>query len=344
MKLSIIIPVYNTAPFIADCIGSCLHQTGVTLGKDYEIICVNDGSTDNSLVELERLNPLETRNLRYGHKNGGGGYLAINQANNGVSSARNNGLSQAHGDYVWFVDFDDFIAENSLKPLIDFVETQKNDGVIFDVNFVNESASPSESVQTGSLHQGAAKGAINVVWRYCIRRNFLFKNNIWFDPAVSYCEDQLWQFWISLFKPTFSIVTDRLYNYRNRSTSAMHTRNPLSRQKHLESMLGMLRSYQQAETNLWINLNNAERKHLHYNIHKSVQNIMFDLLRQSPNTRNKTIETLKKEKLYPYPILWNTILKYHSLRNLRINAFCLLFPIPLYYKILAKLNDRYHLF
>ena len=72
MKLSIIIPVYNTAPFIADCIGSCLHQTGVTLGKDYEIICVNDGSTDNSLVELERLNPLETRNLRYGHKNTGG--------------------------------------------------------------------------------------------------------------------------------------------------------------------------------------------------------------------------------------------------------------------------------
>lgn len=59
MKLSIIIPVYNTAPFLSDCIGSCLSQTGVTLGEDYEIICVNDGSTDNSLAELKKLDPYE---------------------------------------------------------------------------------------------------------------------------------------------------------------------------------------------------------------------------------------------------------------------------------------------
>jgi glycosyltransferase involved in cell wall biosynthesis len=52
MKLSIIIPVYNTAKFIPDCLNSCLNQKGVKLGEDYEIICVNDGSTDNSLQVL----------------------------------------------------------------------------------------------------------------------------------------------------------------------------------------------------------------------------------------------------------------------------------------------------
>lgn len=255
MKLSIIIPVYNTAPFLSDCIGSCLSQTGVTLGEDYEIICVNDGSTDNSLAELRRLNPYENEKIHtnctigQGIENGlisicgSNGYIIVDQENKGVSSARNNGLTYAHGDYVWFVDSDDFIAANCLKPLLDFISIKKNDGIIFDVNFVSEKALRSESIQKRGLHPGIAKGETNVVWRYCIRKDFLTENNIQFDPTVSYCEDQLWQFWLFLFNPDFSTVTDKLYNYRNRATSAMNTHNVLSRQKHLESMLGMLRSY-----------------------------------------------------------------------------------------------------
>ena len=254
MKLSIIIPVYNTALFLSDCIGSCLSQTGVTLGVDYEIICVNDGSTDNSLAELKKLDPYENlytdNNMtNYNTQNGvigvyeNNGYVIVDQKNQGVSSARNNGLAYAHGDYVWFVDSDDFIAANCLKPLLDFTLIKKNDGIIFDVNFVSENALPNESIHKGALNPGTAKGETNVVWRYCIRKAFLTKNNISFDPTVSYCEDQLWQFWLSLFNPNFVTVTDKLYNYRNRSTSAMNTHNVLSRQKHLESMLGMLRSY-----------------------------------------------------------------------------------------------------
>lgn len=91
-------------------------------------------------------------------------------------------------------------------------------------------------------------------------------------------------------------------------------------------------------------MNKQLRNAVLYNIHKSVQNIMFDLLRQPQSMRIRYFSVLKQEKLYPYPILWRTIFKFHSLKNLRINLFCLLFPIPLYYRALAKLNDRYHLF
>lgn len=55
MKLSLILPVYNTAPFLRDCMTSLLQQKDLVLGKDYEIICVNDGSTDNSLDVLTRI-------------------------------------------------------------------------------------------------------------------------------------------------------------------------------------------------------------------------------------------------------------------------------------------------
>lgn len=55
MKLSVIIPVYNTANFVCECINSVLNQDGLTLGQDYEIICVNDGSTDHSLEVLHQM-------------------------------------------------------------------------------------------------------------------------------------------------------------------------------------------------------------------------------------------------------------------------------------------------
>lgn len=72
-------------------------------------------------------------------------------------------------------------------------------------------------------------------------------------------------------------------------------------------------------------MNKQTKKRVFYNIHKSVQNIMFDLLRQPKDIRIEYFSFLKQEKLYPYPILWQTIFKFHSLKNLRINLFCLLF-------------------
>lgn len=103
IKLSIIIPVYNTEAYLSRCLDSCLHQD---LPMDqYEIIAVNDGSTDRSL-EILKLYESNHQNIK-----------VLSQNNQGLSVTRNNGVAIAKGKYFWFVDSDDWIKENCLQSL-----------------------------------------------------------------------------------------------------------------------------------------------------------------------------------------------------------------------------------
>lgn len=95
--LSIIVPIYNAEKYIEECLNSCLAQD--IDSSDYEIVCVNDGSEDNSLDILKKYE--KSHNI-----------VVVDQKNAGVSSARNKGLLSAKGDFVWFVDSDDFIRQN----------------------------------------------------------------------------------------------------------------------------------------------------------------------------------------------------------------------------------------
>ena len=103
MILSIIIPVYNVEKYVEKCIRSCENQN--IPKEDYELIVVNDGSPDGSLAIVERL-ANEYSNIK-----------VISQDNQGLSVARNTGLEAARGEYVWFVDSDDWIEENCLKEM-----------------------------------------------------------------------------------------------------------------------------------------------------------------------------------------------------------------------------------
>lgn len=100
--LSIIIPIYNTEQYLSKCLESVIGQTF----KDIEIICVNDGSTDNSLAVLEEHAKKDSR------------ILIINKKNGGISSARNAGLDAAKGKYIGFVDSDDFIEAGTYETAI----------------------------------------------------------------------------------------------------------------------------------------------------------------------------------------------------------------------------------
>ena len=98
-KVSVIIPVYNVAEYLPFAMQSCMDQTL----RDVEFICVNDGSTDNSLEILNCYAKLDDR------------ITVISKANGGVSSARNVGLSVATGDWIMFLDPDDCLAENACE-------------------------------------------------------------------------------------------------------------------------------------------------------------------------------------------------------------------------------------
>ena len=105
MKLSVIVPAYNVQDYISNTIESLLNQEFNE--NDYEIIVVNDGSTDKTLNEIKRFesNPI---------------VKIINKKNGGVSSARNIGLKKAKGDFVMFVDGDDQLIPNSIKSVLDY--------------------------------------------------------------------------------------------------------------------------------------------------------------------------------------------------------------------------------
>ena len=110
-KVSIIVPVYNVEKYLRKCLDSLINQTL----KDIEIICINDGSTDKSLEILEE------------YKNRDSRIILLNQENSGQSIARNNGIKKATGEYIGFVDPDDWVENNMIKCLIDEIKSEKVD-------------------------------------------------------------------------------------------------------------------------------------------------------------------------------------------------------------------------
>lgn len=129
MEISVIIPTYNVEEYIEESLNSIINQTF----KDIEIICINDGSQDNTLNILKEY---ETKDSRI---------KVINQENNGPSSARNKGLEAAKGEYILFLDSDDFIDSNALTELYDIAKEKNTDLIIFkSKNFINDPNEPFE--------------------------------------------------------------------------------------------------------------------------------------------------------------------------------------------------------
>ena len=118
MKVSIIIPVYNVAKWLPECLDSVLNQDW-EVGKDYEVLCVNDGSTDNS---PEILQSYESK-----------GITVVNKENSGVSSTRNLGIDLAKGEYIWMVDSDDFIAPHVLPKMYQYAVEKQIDQLFIGV-------------------------------------------------------------------------------------------------------------------------------------------------------------------------------------------------------------------
>lgn len=119
-EVSIIVPVYNVEKYLSFCLDSLVNQTF----KDIEIICVNDGSTDNSAVVLEHYAGFDKR------------IKIINKENGGLSSARNAGLDAASGKYIAFVDSDDFVSHFLVERAYNFVQKKNADFAAFGFDYV----------------------------------------------------------------------------------------------------------------------------------------------------------------------------------------------------------------
>ena len=174
-KYSIIVPVYNTEKYLENCLNSIFNQTN----QDFEIICINDGSTDNSLNILKK----------YTDK-----IILINQENQGLSIARNNGVKKATGKYIIFVDSDDTI-ENKLLEKIDIVSKNNPDLIRFGANQINNDE--VRIIKAPVFNNLNGKDAFNIIvnnelvespWLYAYNKSFYQKNNFEFMPNM-YHED-----------------------------------------------------------------------------------------------------------------------------------------------------------
>lgn len=124
VKVSVIIPVYNVEAYIEECVTSVRNQTL----REIELICVNDGSPDNSMEVVRRMAAMDDR------------IVILEKENGGLSTARNAGLSCARGEYVYFLDSDDYLLPEALKVLYDTASENALDNIYFGADTIYESS------------------------------------------------------------------------------------------------------------------------------------------------------------------------------------------------------------
>lgn len=202
MKLSIIIPCYNVAPYVERAVRSVQEQAF----GDWELILVDDGSADGTLSVLRRLEAADSR------------IRVIAQENSGVSAARNAGLRAARGEYVHFVDADDYLSSYGN------VERWEN----CDVAVYGFSMHTGKKVQTflpprdgSSLLVRYLKGQRLHLGGFVFRRAFLEQNDICFDEQTYYSEDKEVMVRSLLYAKKVYTIGEPLYHYVRREDSAM---------------------------------------------------------------------------------------------------------------------------
>ena len=182
--ISIIIPVYNAEKYLNECLDSVYSQ-GI---DNMEVICVNDGSTDNSL------NVLQTIKSKYPN------LIIINRKNGGLSAARNTGYNASTAKYIYFLDNDDYLYPNVMKKMIDFVSDKNLDICFF--NVLKEGKDPYFTINNNitEVLTGIEIYKLNyevngffppsAVWTILFKRDFLESNNLIFKEGLEHEDEE----------------------------------------------------------------------------------------------------------------------------------------------------------
>ena len=216
ISISIIVPIYNVEKTLRKCLLSIRNQTY----KNIEIICVNDGSPDNSAKIVEEMMQEDSR------------IILINKESDGPSSARNAGLKIAKGDYIGFVDSDDYISHDMYQKLFDAMEKDLSDLICCGTNVVGEDdytslqnylKTPDKMVPLSSL----LFLNLNVyAWNKLYKKEIIDSFNIQFPEGLLY-EDAAFLYMYLCHVKKVSFLSDKLYFYvqHNDSIMAQTSRN-----------------------------------------------------------------------------------------------------------------------
>ena len=205
IKVSIIIPIYNMEKYLRECLDSVVNQTL----KDIEIICINDGSTDNSLTILREYQEKDNR------------IKIINQDNKGTGTARNNGIKISMGEYIGFVDPDDWISLDYYEKLYK-IAVQKDLDIVCAKNrieYISKTEQKLFKINNKFLKKELILRHISL-WNKIFKKDFVNKYN--FENLTTKCSQDL-PFTICSIISTNKIgIANTTYYYRILNTSAYH--------------------------------------------------------------------------------------------------------------------------
>lgn len=221
ISLSIIIPVYNVEQYVQRCLESVVTQD--ILAVNIECIIINDSSQDNSMIIVRQFVSAYNGPILF--------KIVEHERNRGLSAARNIGLKQASGDYVLFIDSDDYLMPNSLVSFFTNLRNHPNvDMIVGNVRNCKANNLLIHNIQEPCLiddHNVFVPMMLRhqiylYAWNKCIRRELLIKNHIFFEEGILF-EDQCWSYELFSYLSSLLLLPQVTYVYENNSTSIVNT-------------------------------------------------------------------------------------------------------------------------
>lgn len=302
VDVSFCLPCYNVGSYLEDCIESIVKQPFNDIR--YEIICIDDCSTDDTYDILAKLSE-KYEQIR----------VIRNEQNHGVSYTRNRTIDIATGEYIWFVDPDDMLVNGAISYvrkaqavnadvlLGNYIRT-KEDGT-YNVDLSNNDFQIDSIELSDRFIPVDARGeTMSACWAGVFRKSFLIDHSLRFNEKMIAQEDTLFYYQFSLETKNIYKAQTYCYLYRIRSTSIMHSKNDERMKKYYFSMLEMLRVYQECYAKKkYDNEEVLVDKMLH-----SRQNVATCLASvQDDSFVKEQLRFIKSQKIYPYPFRIKTL-------------------------------------
>ncbi len=293
-KLSICVPVYNVENYIEECIISIVNQE---INGEYEIVCVDDCSTDNSLKVLYEL-ASKFPQIK----------VIESKQNGGVSSARNTALKVAEGKYIWFIDGDDVANVGAANAMLEIAEAENADIVCGKVVRFYDSVPKIEESNVFSAEKQdiTTYNPDALICNRIFRTSFLMDNDMFFREEVLCMEDVIFDFEISLHNSRFFVIDKVVYFYRLSRKGSIMTDNHNSHKKKFISSMCIGRDL---INELKDGGMSAERRQ---RADKLIANLKQIAATKTVSITDKQevkrqIKILKEKGMYPYKLRWDML-------------------------------------
>lgn len=282
IKVSVIIPIYNSECYLERCLDSISAQSLT----EWECICVNDGSTDRSNLILERYRVKDTR------------FKVIEQENYGASAARNNGIDISKGEYITFVDADDYIDDDYLQNLLCGIIESDSDICCCGYNCISpkdqykqNDFETSNNINRDLFLKQLLTGTGGITWGKLYKSELIKKNCITFPNNISICEDQIFAVDCWKYAHNYSAINYYGYNYNCCNESSLTKKCDMNKWQLQFEVVEILMN------KLTENFSKTECEKI---LISKIKNIYFNIIRNSENVDTKTLKQWTRKEEHPY--------------------------------------------